>query len=380
VLGPLAVYDGDAALLLGGPRQRSVLALLLLAAGRVVSTDRIVTEIWGDNPPDGARDSLYTYISNLRGVLGRDRIVRGDGGYRLDPQDGDTIDAIECEAGLERARRLVGSEPTRAIDLIESSLEGWRGRPYEGFEDLQQITPEAARLEEMRLRAIEDRIDAELRAGGKPAVSDVEMLSKEHPYRERLWELLARSLYRAGRQAEALRTFARLRRILAEELGLEPSPSIVRLEEQILLQDPALEPGGVPPPTNLPTPVSSFIGRGDEMTRLDEAIHDHRLVTVVAPGGAGKTRLAVEAGWRLQAGFPDGVWLVDLAQVPGSDAVAEAVAAALRIVKSPGGDRLEDLVSRLRLHVALIVLDNCEHVAAAAGELAVRLLQAAPGV
>ncbi|MDH5373448.1 MAG: winged helix-turn-helix domain-containing protein, partial [Acidimicrobiia bacterium] len=256
VLGPLEVRYGDAALPLGGPRQRSVLALLLLAAGRVVSTDRIVTEIWGESPPDGARDSLYTYVSNLRGVLGKDRIVRVDGGYRLDPEDGDTIDAIECEAGLERARRLVASDPARAIDLIESSLEGWRGRPYEGFEDLQTVNPEAARLEEMRLRAIEDRIEAELRTGGKPAVSDVEMLSKEHPYRERLWELLARSLYRSDRQAEALRTFTRLRRILAEELGLEPSPSIIRLEEQILLQDPALEPDAAPAPTNLPTPVS----------------------------------------------------------------------------------------------------------------------------
>ena len=380
MLGPLEVRHGDAALPLGGPRQRSVLALLLLAAGRVVSTDRIVTEIWGETPPDGARDSLYTYVSNLRGVLGKDRIVRVDGGYRLDPEDGDTIDAIECEASLGRARRLVASDPARAIDLIESSLEGWRGRPYEGFEDLQAVNPEAARLEEMRLRAIEDRIEAELRAGGKPAVSDVEMLSKEHPYRERLWELLARSLYRAGRQAEALRTFTRLRRILAEELGLEPSPSIVRLEEQILLQDPALEPDAAPPPTNLPTPVSSFIGRDDELSQLDEAIHEHRLVTILAPGGAGKTRLAVEAGWKLRASFSDGVWLVDLAQVSDPEAVAEAAAAALQIVKSPGGDRLDYLVSRLRSHVALIVLDNCEHVAAAAGELAVRLLQAAPGL
>lgn len=380
VLGPLAVHDSDAALPLGGPRQRSVLALLLLAAGRAVSTDRIITQIWGDNPPDGARDSLYTYVSNLRGVLGQDRIVRGDGGYRLDPQDDDTIDAIECEAGLERARRLVGSEPAHAIDLIESSLEGWRGRPYEGFEDLQPVNLEAERLKEMRLRAIEDRIEAELRTGGKPAVSDVELLSKEHPYRERLWELLARCLYRAGRQAEALRAFTRLRRILAEELGLEPSPSIVRLEEQILLQDPALEPDAAPPPTNLPTPVSSFVGRDRELAGLSDAIRQDRLVTIVAPGGAGKTRLAVEAGWKLRGGFSDGVWLVDLAQVSDPNAIADAVAAALHIVKSPGGDRFEDLVRRLRSHVALIVLDNCEHVAMAAGELAVRLLQAAPGL
>jgi len=380
VLGPLVVDDGDAPVPLGGHRQRAVLALLVLNAGRVVSADRIVTEIWSEEPPDGARDSLYTYVSNLRRVLGKGRIVRSGSGYRLVLANGDTIDVVEYDSDLARARRLVGSDPAAVIDLVDSSLELWRGRPYVGFEDLPSVPPEATRLEELRLLALEDRIDAELRAGGTPVVSDVEALNREHPYRERIWELLARSLYRVGRQAEALRTFTRLRQLLREELGLEPSPSIARLEERILVQDPTLEPEAPMPPTNLPTPVSSFIGRVDELTLIDKAIHEHRLVTVVAPGGAGKTRLAIEAAGTIRGSFPDGVWLVDLASVSDPGAMAQAVAAALQIVQSPGIEPFDTLVNRLRSQTVLIVLDTCEHVADQAGGLAVRLLELAPDV
>lgn len=380
VLGPLAVDDGDALLLLGGPRQRSVLALLLLEAGHVVSADRIVTEIWSEMPPDGARASLYTYVSNLRGVLGRDRIVRVDSGYRLDLADVDSMDAVEFETGLGRARRLVGSDPGVAIDLIDASLKFWRGRPYEGFEDLPSVAPEATRLDEIRLAAIEDRIEAELRAGGTPVVGDVEMLKVQYPFRERLWELLARSLYRAGRQAEALRTLTSLRRMLGEEVGIDPSPSIVRLEERILVQDPGLEPDAAPPPTNLPIPISSFIGRVDELALLDKAIHEHRFVTVVGPGGAGKTRLAVEAGRNVRGTFPDGVWLVDLAQVSDPNGVAQAAAAALQIVESSGAEHMDAVVKYLRSRTVLIVMDNCEHVADSVSELALKLLEMAPRV
>ena len=197
VLGPLEVAEGSASVTLGGPRQRSVLALLLLEPGRAVDADRMVTEIWGDEPPDGARDSLYTYISNLRGVLGRDRVVRSDGGYRLVPTDVDRVDACTFDATLGEAHRIVGSDPQTAISLIDESLSEWRGRPYEGCENLPSIAPEAVRLEELRLRALEDRIDAELHAGGTPEAGGIEMLTVEHPYRERLWELLARALYRA---------------------------------------------------------------------------------------------------------------------------------------------------------------------------------------
>ena len=377
VLGPLEVRDAGESLPLGGPRQRSVLALLLLDAGRAVVADRLVTEIWGEEPPGGARDSLYTYVSNLRGALGRDRLVRADGGYRLEPIEGDAVDAEEVEARLAEARGLAGSDPPSAVALIDHALSRWRGRPYEGLEDLPSVVPEVARLEELRLRALEDRIEAELRTGGIPEVGGVEMLTTEHPYRERFWELLARVLYRAGRQTDALRTLARLRRMLADELGIDPSPSVAQLEERILLQDPALDEDATTP-TNLPAPISSFTGRADELSQLESLILDHRLVTVTGPGGVGKTRLAVEAATRIAGSFPDGVWLVDFAQVATPRGVGDAVASGLRLVASAAHEQADALLGLLRPRTTLLVLDNCEHVADAAGDLAARLLGGAP--
>jgi predicted ATPase/DNA-binding SARP family transcriptional activator len=379
VLGPLEVRDAGKSLAIGGPRQRSVLALLLLDLGRAVSADRLVTEIWGDEPPAGARDSLYTYVSNLRGVLGRDRLVRADGGYRLDTIEGDTIDAAEIDARLAEARRLAGSDPAGAIALIDESLDSWRGQPYEGLEDLPSVVPEAARLEELRLRALEDRIEAELRSGSVPEVGGVELLTVAHPYRERFWELLARVLYRAGRQTDALRALSRLRGMLADDLGIDPSPSVARLEERILLQDPALEEGTTTP-TNLPAPITDFIGRAEELDRLEALILEHRLVTVTGPGGAGKTRLAIEAAARVGDAFPDGVWFVDLAQVATPEMAAEAITSAMRLAASATPNTTDALVARLRPETTLIVLDNCEHLADAAGRLSVRLLAAAPGL
>jgi predicted ATPase/DNA-binding SARP family transcriptional activator len=356
-----------------------VLALLLLEPGRAVDADRMVTEIWGDEPPDGARDSLYTYISNLRGVLGRDRVVRSDGGYRLVPTDVDRVDACTFDATLGEAHRIVGSDPQTAISLIDESLSEWRGRPYEGCENLPSIAPEAVRLEELRLRALEDRIDAELHAGGTPEAGGIEMLTVEHPYRERFWELLARALYRAGRQTDALRTLTRLRRMLADDLGIEPSPAISRLEERILLQDPALE-AGVAPPTNLPAPVSSFVGREDELGVLERLIGDHRLVTVTGPGGAGKTRLAIEVAGRIAGAFPDGVWFIDLAQVDAAGDVGRAVASSLGVTDPSEVDGVATITARLRTQSALLLLDNCEHVIGAVADLAETVLEGAPQV
>jgi predicted ATPase/DNA-binding SARP family transcriptional activator len=377
VLGPLQVTDGGETVQLGGPLQRSVLARLLLDPGRPVPADQLVTEIWGDTPPDGARDSLYTYVSNLRRALGRERIVRAAGGYRFEPIEGDTVDAVQVEEHLAKARRLAGSDPASAVDLIAASLSSWRGRPYEGLEDLPSIKPEVGRIEELRLRALEDQIEAELRAGGVPEVGRVELLTAEHPYRERFWELAARVLYRAGRQADALRLLARLRRVLADDLGIDPSPALTRVEEQILLQDPALDEGA-PTPTNLPATISNLVGRAEELDRLQSLVLQHRMVTVMGPGGAGKTRLAIETARRSSGSFPDGVWLVDLAVVGAAEEIGGAVASTLQLVASVNHDPTEALLTRLRPQTTLLVLDNCEHVAEAAGDLATRLLAGAP--
>ncbi len=380
VLGPLQVEENGEAISLGGQRKRAVLALLLVNAGRPVPIGRIVSEIWPEQPVAGVRDSLYTYVSQLRKTLGNDRITRVDGGYRLDLTDTDEIDAVGFESVAKQAGRLLGSDPGTASHLLDSALSLWRGRPYEGFEDFGSLVPEAARFEELRLDAVEDRIEAELLAGGTPSAGDVEKLCEEYPYRERLWGLLARTLYRADRQADAVRTFTRVRTILGGELGLGISPELGRLEERILLQDPSLDPDAAPPPTNLPFPVSSFVGRVDEMALLDKAIHEHRLVTVVGPGGAGKTRLAIEAAGNVRGSFRDGVWMVDLAQVPDPESVPQAVAAALHVAEQPGLDLADSIGAYLRRRITLLVLDNCEHVADVVAALATLLLVTAPNL
>ena len=378
VLGPLQIEVNGEAITLGGQRQRAVLALLLVNAGRPVPLDRIVSEIWPDQQLESVRDSLYTYVSQLRKALGKDRIIRVDGGYRLDLTDTDEIDAVVFESAAKQASRLLGSDPEAAVQLLDSGLGLWRGQPYEGFEDLSSLALEATRLEELQLEATEDQIEAELGAGGIPAAGDVDKLCEQHPYRERLWGLLARTLYRAGRQADALRTFTRLRTVLGEALGIELSPELARLEEQILLQNPALDPEAAPPPTNLPIPVSSFVGRVDELGLLDKTIHEHRLVTVLGPGGVGKTRLAIEAAQGIRGTFRDGVWLVDLAQVPQAELVTQAVAAALQCAERPGMDLAESVAAYLRSRSTLLVLDNCEHLVDTVAELAATLLETAP--
>jgi predicted ATPase/DNA-binding SARP family transcriptional activator len=378
VLGQLQTEENGETIPLGGQRQRAVLALLLLNAGQPVSRDRIVSEIWPDQTVARVRDSLYTYVSQLRKALGKDRIVRVDGGYRLDLTEVDAIDAVVFERAVKRASRLIGSDPEAAGHLIDLGLDLWRGRPYEGFEDLTSSAPETVRLDELRLVALEDRIDAKLGAGGTPVAGDVEKLCDEHPYRERLWGLLARTLYRSGRQAEALRTFTRLRAVLVEEMGLNLSPGLGRLEEQILLQDPALDPDAAPPPTNVPAPISSFVGRVREIALLDKAIHENRLVTVVGPGGAGKTRLAIEAAHNTRGNFRDGVWFVDLAQVAKPELVPQAVASALQTAERPGVDPAESIGEYLQPRTVLLVLDNCEHVVDTTATLALALLEMAP--
>ncbi len=320
--------------------------------------------------------SLYTYVSNLRGAIGRDRIVRSDGGYRLRLRDGDAIDAADFEARLVAARRAVGTRADEAVALVTGAMQLWRGLPFQGL-DLPSVAPEAARLVELRLRGLEDRVEAELRAGRVPEVGEVRELTVEHPYRERCWELLARALYRAGRQADALATLARLRRTLADDLGIDPTPTIARLEERILVQDPTLDAAA--PGATLPASLSSFVGRAAELDELERRLEDGRLVTVLGPGGVGKTRVAVELAGRVAGSFPDGIWLIDLAPVPGPDGVVPAVAAGLGVATPPGaGD--SPLVDWARARRALLVVDNCEHVVARVAELVQRLLPVAPGL
>lgn len=238
VLGPLEVLkDGEAAPL-GGPKQRSVLALLAAHVGSVVPVDALVDGVWGDEPTPGARSTLQTYVSNLRAVVGN-VIVREGGGYRLEIEP-DSVDAVVFERAISASRE--GRDVAIAAQRLRSALALWRGHPYADIVGVHSLEVEAARLEELRLAALEARIEAELTLGRHAElVPELEVLCAEHPARERFRAQHMLALYRSGRQAEALRAYRKTRRYLAEELGLEPSSGLRDLERQILNHDPVLQ-------------------------------------------------------------------------------------------------------------------------------------------
>jgi DNA-binding SARP family transcriptional activator/ABC-type transport system substrate-binding protein len=258
VLGPIEVrIDGETAPL-GGPKQRAVLALLLLDANSVVSRDRLVDALWGERAPPSAQRSLDSYVSRLRTLLGNARLERRPPGYLLHVEPGE-FDLERFETLLEEGRKAAAEgDPVTARDRLREALDLWRGRPLADLEYEPFAATEAVRLEERRLLALEGRIDAELGlGGGVELVVELERLLVEHPYRERLLGQLMLSLYRAGRQVDALAAYQEFRRRLAEELGLEPGSELRALERRILAHEPGL--GGVVSP---PVTRSRRIKRG----------------------------------------------------------------------------------------------------------------------
>ncbi len=240
VLGTLEAHTDGVSVRLGGPKQRTVLAILVAEGGRSVPIDRLVDLVWGEEPPTGARSTLHTYISNLRAALG-DVVVRDGGGYRLDlPRE--AVDAFRFEDDVARARETRDSQPLEAAQRLREALKLWRGRPYADVSDSPFLEQEARRLEELRLTAIENRVDAELALGNHAElVGELEVLTAENPLREHLRAAHMLALYRAGRQAEALRAYHKTRTLLAEELGIDPSPALQELEGKILRQDHSLD-------------------------------------------------------------------------------------------------------------------------------------------
>ena len=245
VLGPLEVTSEDGTVPLGGPKQRLVLAHLLLRANSVVATERLIDDIWGEVPPVAARSSLQAYVSRLRRALGPERIEARPPGYvfRADPEE---VDALRFEEIASRARRVLPTDSAEAAALLDRALRLWRGSPLADIADTA-LRPEITRLEQLRLGAIEDRVEAELALGRHAdPIPELESLLSEHPLRERMWGQLMLALYRSGRQAESLAAYQRARRILGEELGIDPSPELRRLHEQVLKQDAGLELKGRP--------------------------------------------------------------------------------------------------------------------------------------
>jgi len=239
VLGPLEVLNGGVDVRLGGPKQRTVLALLAAEVGKPVSVDTLIDGVWGDEPTTGARSTLQTYVSNLRAAIG-DVIVRDEGGYQLvvDPEH---VDAVEFERAVERATALLETDPADAARLLRAALALWRGHPYADVPGPFPLELEARRLEELRLRAVETRIGAELALGRHAQlIAELEVLCEEFPVYERFRAQHMLALYRSGRQAEALRAYQKTRTYLVEELGLEPSAQLQELERRILNQDASL--------------------------------------------------------------------------------------------------------------------------------------------
>jgi WD40 repeat protein/DNA-binding SARP family transcriptional activator/energy-coupling factor transporter ATP-binding protein EcfA2 len=241
VLGPLTAVLAGNARLLGGRRQRTVLAALLANANHVMLQDALIEAVWAGDPPPGAMTTLHSYISNLRKELGGDQIARHGDGYRIDV-DTDSFDALCFERRVEQARKILDAEPATALATLQGALGLWYGPAFGDLAGTPALAAVAAQLEELRLVAVELRIQADLATGNHAGViGELETLVREHPYRERLRAQLMLALYRAGRQADSLRIFKDTQHRLVEELGINPSPELQRLEDQILHQDPALE-------------------------------------------------------------------------------------------------------------------------------------------
>jgi predicted ATPase/DNA-binding SARP family transcriptional activator len=378
ILGPVqAVRDGRE-LELGGPKPRALLALLLVAPGRVIPAERLAEELWGGRPPAGAAGTLRSYVSRLRTVLGPEAVLlaRG-GGYALAAEPGQ-LDAARFERLAQAGRQaLEGGAAAAAADRFAEALGLWRGRALADVAEVEPLAREDARLEELRLLAAEGRVEADLDLGrAAEVVGELEGLVGEHPVRERLWRLLVLALYRAGRQADALAAYRRARDMLAAELGIEPGEELRALERQVLRQEvPAVAP---PPRHNLPSLLTSFLGREEELAAVERLVGEARLVTLTGPGGAGKTRLALEFATGVMDRFGDGVWLAGLAGLADAGLVPSLVMQALGVRQSGEVSAVDALVYRLRSAELLLVLDNCEHLLDTCAELAVTLLGRCP--
>ena len=383
VLGPIQVLEEGEPLDIGGPKPRTLVALLTARVGQPLSTEALIDALWGERAPEAAANTLQSYVSRLRKALGQSMIVSTGTGYQLDVAD-TAVDARRFESLVADARAVLQTDAAKSAALLDEALGLWRGHPFEDDAAAgDELRPEVTRLEELRLQAIEDGIEAALALGRHEAViGDIEAQLIDHPWRERLWGQLMTALYRSGRQGEALRAFQRAQRVLGDELGIEPSPELRRLEEQILLQDTGLllEDERPPPPHNLPARVSSFVGREAELEAVRQSLVDSRLATITGVGGVGKTSLAIESARSETAGFPDGVWLAELGAISEPEAVPDIIARTVRAPDEPGRPTIDSLRDYLASRRVLLVLDNCEHVIEGAAEVVGPLLAASDGL
>jgi predicted ATPase/DNA-binding SARP family transcriptional activator len=358
ILGPLEAVAAGETLRLGGPKQRALLALLLLRRNEVVPRERLIDAIWGEEPPGTAANSLQVYVHGLRRELGAERIERNGNGYRL-LVESDELDLERFERLVGRAKASLPSRPADAADELRSALALWRATPLADLAG-EPVAAEVEGLEEARSSAIELRNDAELAVGRhEELVPVLAALVAEHPYRERLREQQILALYRSGRQKDALDAYRAAREVFIEELGVEPGPALQELERAVLRQEASLAP---PQPrasytARLPAPATPLVGRRVETAAVVTLLRDDaRLVTLTGPGGTGKTRLALAVASELAPGLRDGAVFVDLAPISDAELLVPTIADALGIAD----DR--SLADELHDRSLLLVLDNLEQL------------------
>jgi predicted ATPase/DNA-binding SARP family transcriptional activator len=390
ILGRTEVLHAGAPLSISAPRHRRLLSVLLVHADDIVPVQRLIEELWGHDAPPSAGATLHVRISELRNLLreGHEEssvgiLTRGSG-YQLvlGPDDLDARSFERLSAAGHGALRQ-GNNIAAGTRLTEA-LACWRGPALSDLADDEFAQAEIARLEALHVQALEDKLDVELALGRHAeVVAQLCGLVAQHPLHERFWCQLMLAQYRAGRQADALQSYTEARDRLVEELGIEPGPDLQRLHTAILSQDPALNPPApLTPakevPNNLPRRLTSFVGRDAETERIKRLLSQNRLVTVVGPGGVGKSRLVLEVAHGVRDAYVDGVWLVELAAVTAPDRVVSAVAAAAGVREHPEQTMTELLVDRFASRPSLLILDNCEHLLDAAAGLAQQLLESCP--
>ncbi|MCE9622520.1 MAG: winged helix-turn-helix domain-containing protein [Actinomycetia bacterium] len=391
ILGPVALNVGGVPVPLPA-KQAAALAMLALEAGRVVSIDRLIDGIWGDDAPRTVRSNLQVQVSQLRQAIAQhgsgDVIVTRAPGYMLSLEP-DAVDALQFAQLVADTRRcLADGDAVEAARSANAGLQLWRGDALSGLSDAPFAAPVVTRLADQRLDLVELWADAEIACGrASSVVPPLEDWVAHWPYRETLWQRLILALYRCGRQADALARLADLRRTLRDEIGVRPCAAIVELETSILDQDGSLDAAptaALPARLNGPgrrLPATKELTGRDEL--LEEALQrclENRLVTLVGPGGIGKTSIAVNVASALTETYPDGVWFVDLSNVLDGTLVATTIGTALGMRTGDDVATLQAVVSLLADTELLLAIDNCEHVIVHAAESIERILGSCPGV